>query len=172
MPIFNSMHALEYKKLRTKFLGTQGEAAKILGCSQAAIADRERRRDGDTVTPASELALLRAVAARLLGVTTLTPRIKPELTAKRKAHVAKLVAQNTRRGRAAAAVSSDSGAAAALPGFRRAKPAPAPAPAATCAFVDGRTGARCVRPVEALANALLCPSHGAEAGWLGLKRFK
>jgi DNA-binding XRE family transcriptional regulator len=162
------MHALEYKKLRTKFLGTQAEAAKILGCSQAAITDRERRRDGDTVTPAAELALLRAVAARLLGVKALMPRIKPELTAKRKAHIAKLAASNTRRGRAAAK-DYPSSAAPALAGFsRRVKPAPP----STCAFVDSRTGTPCTRPVEALPDALLCPAHGSEAGWLGLKRFK
>lgn len=170
------MHANEYQKLRKKYLGSQDEAAKILGCSRAAITDRERRRDGETVTPASELALLRAVAARLLGLKALTPRIKPPVSAKRKAVLARLVASNTRSGRATTPTRSRGRAVPAtlLPGFNQRADAPATPDRVggrLCAFVDSG-GRPCLRAVEALPGALLCPAHGIEASFLGRPRFR
>lgn len=156
------MNAAQYKTLRRK-IGTQKDVAALLKCSVPAITNRER--GVDLVSNTAELAILRAIAEKLVLGQPLTARPKAILSAKRKAAIAKL-ARNA-KGRAAAAKASP-----ALEGFAQRVAKPAPAPAATCSFVDGRTGARCMCPVEALPDARLCPSHGAEAGWLGLRRFK
>ena len=146
------MHALEYKKLRQKFLGTQEQAAKILGCSVAGISDRERCRDRETVTQTAELALLRVVAAKLLGKEMLTPAPKAKRSAshtKSAASKVKLTAAPSTRSQLVQQ---------ALQPFR-------------CEWIDPHSSARCARQ-PGTPDRLYCPAHEPTATFMGQPIFR
>jgi len=144
----------EYMTLRKKFWSSQQKAADEIGGSIWAVHSREVGRV--RVTHSAEIALLRAIAGRLLGKKLSAPVIAPKPWRQGvRLGAAKTAPNKAVRGSTAKAVAAFVGAA----------PPPKVAQPVVCAAPG------CTRPVEALPGARLCPQHGMEAGWIGLKRF-
>jgi hypothetical protein len=164
------MENREYASLIAKLGLTHREFADLSGVNVHGV--RMRCRVGLTrITARAELHILRFVAGRLLGKPLSPPMLamkhdRPPPDEWRKARkrdpvsAAAIPAPAAARGRLCAGTVEE--ARAAFVG----KPPTTPPKPVTCAAKG------CMRPVEALPGALLCPQHAIESGWLGLKRFK